>query len=106
MPNNSVVAYLYSEPGLEPTPDPAIWGWEVERVYQDLGGRHQLIALLADAQAGQFAYLLLRRLEELGDTPAEVAQRLAAIEAQGVCLLATEQDYRSSPSGQTAKLLT
>ncbi len=31
-----IVAYLYSDPLLEATPDPAIWGWELDQIYQDL----------------------------------------------------------------------
>jgi|GEM_PF-2987202 len=37
---NQIAAYLYSDPLLEPAPDAVIWGWEVDRIYQDLGSRH------------------------------------------------------------------
>ncbi|MBD2101213.1 recombinase family protein [Leptolyngbya sp. FACHB-261] len=105
-----VVAYLYSEPGLEPAPElfsenrPSekwplknwpLEDWSIDRVYQDLGGRQQLQALLTDAQAGQFSHLLLPRLADLGDTVEEVCQRLQQLEAQGICLIATHQSYRS-----------
>ncbi|MEM9163561.1 MAG: recombinase family protein [Cyanobacteria bacterium P01_F01_bin.4] len=101
------VAYLYSDLRLEPTPKPTIWGWEVDRVYQDLApvsapqsdptcDRPQLLQLIADAQTAPPDYLLVRTLDELGDTLSAVGDRLAAIEALGVTVIATEQDYRSS----------
>ena len=46
-----IIAYLYSDPLLEPPPDSTVWGLEVDAVYQDLGGRQQLQQLLADCQS-------------------------------------------------------
>ena len=90
-----IIAYSYSDPLLEPTPDPAVWGWEVDRVYQDLGKRVELRQLICDAQAEPADYLLIRRLEELGDSVQEVSDTIAELEALGVCLIATEQPYNS-----------
>lgn len=86
-----ITAYLYSDPLLEPTPDPSVLGWEVDRVYQDLGGRQQLKHLLDDCQAEPVDYLLIRRLEELGDSIEEVSDRLAELEALGVQTVTTEE---------------
>jgi DNA invertase Pin-like site-specific DNA recombinase len=90
-----ILAYLYSDPLLEPTPDPAIWGWEVDRVYQDLAvagsARSQWQQLLVDAQTEPTDYVLVRRLEELGDSLAAVQERLAELEARAVRLIAIEQ---------------
>ncbi|GAB1543747.1 recombinase family protein [Scytonema sp. NUACC21] len=89
-------AYTYSNPILEPTPDPKTWGWEIERIYQDLGKRSELQKLLDDCKTEPPHRLLIRRLEELGDTLEQVTSRLAELEAMGVTLIAIEQDYNSS----------
>lgn len=91
-----IIAYSYSDPLLEPTPDSSVWGWEVDRIYQDLGKREELQQLVRDAQAEPAQYLLIRRLEELGDSLQEVSDRVAELEALGVCLIAIEQPYNSS----------
>jgi DNA invertase Pin-like site-specific DNA recombinase len=87
-----IVAYTYSDPLLEPAPDSSIWGWEVDRVYQDLGGRQQLRQLLKDCQAELVDYLLIRRLDELGDSVQEVSANLTQIESLGIQLIATEAE--------------
>lgn len=91
-----IVAYSYSDPLLESPPDPAAWGLEVDWVYQDLGGRTQLQQLLQECQAEPTVYLLIRRLEELGDSLEEISDRVGQIEAMGVQIIAIEQPYSSS----------
>jgi DNA invertase Pin-like site-specific DNA recombinase len=91
-----IIAYLYSDPLLESPSEPMIWGWEVDVVYQDIGGRQQLQQLLAHCQAEPADYLLIRRLEQLGDSMQEISDRLTQIEAIGVEIIATEQSYSSS----------
>jgi len=91
-----IIAYLYSDPLLEPSPDSMVWGLEVDRVYQDLGGRQQLQQLLDQSKAEPANYLLIRRLEELGDSLEEVSDRLTQLEALGIDIIATEQSYSSS----------
>ncbi len=97
-----IIAYLYSDPLLEPTPDSNLWGWDIDRVYQDLaiaavskkGGaivRQQWQQLLDDCQAEPSAYLLIRRVEELGDSVQAVGDRLVELEALGIRLIVTEQ---------------
>lgn len=100
-----IIAYSYSDPLLEPTPDPAIWGWEVDHIYQDLGHRLELRQLLSDAQKEPANYLLIRRLEELGDSLQEVSDRIALLEALGVQVIATEQTHNSDTNLQTDLLL-
>ncbi len=90
-----IIAYTYTDPLLESPPDPHSWGWEVDRVYEDLGKRSQLQQLLTDCETEPANYLLIRRLEELGDTVEEVSDRLTQLEAMGVTLIATEQPYTS-----------
>ncbi|NES25210.1 MAG: recombinase family protein [Symploca sp. SIO3E6] len=91
-----IIAYLYSDPLLEPPADSKVWGLEVDAVYQDLGGRQQLQQLLADCQNQGADYLLIRRLEELGNSIEEISDRLTQIEAMGVAIIATEQSYSSA----------
>lgn len=105
-----VIAYLYSDPLLEPPPAPDLWGWEVEQVYQDFavaaqaGGRPQLKRLLQESAIAPPDYVLLRRLEELGDSLPEVSTCLQALETQGITVIAVEQDYVSARAGQPGSL--
>ena len=91
-----IIAYLYSDPLLEPTPNAALWGWEVDRVYQDqatgLATRPQLQQLLQDAQTAPVDYLLVRRLEELGDSVQAVGDRLTILESLGLRLIVVESE--------------
>lgn len=79
-----IIAYSYTEPLLEAAPAPEIWGQEIDRIYQDLGGRQQLQQLLKDCQAEPVKYLLIQRFEELGDTLQQVCSHLAQLENLGV----------------------
>lgn len=104
-----IIAYLYSDPLLEPTPDRNLWGWEVDRVYQDLAiasavskkgtaiARQQWQQLLKDCRAEPANYLLIRRVEELGDSVQAVGDRLAELEALGIRLIVTEQATSTMP---------
>lgn len=93
-----IFAYLYTDPRLESAPDTTLWGWEVDRIFVDapLPGqeRPQLQALMDSVPAAD--YLLLRRLEDLGDSLGHVGETLAAIEAQGTTVIAIEQPYRTA----------
>ncbi len=55
-----IIAYLYSDPLLESTPDRTLWGWEVDQVYQDIATekaiRPQLQQLLAECQIEPIHY--------------------------------------------------
>ncbi len=91
------LAYCYSDPLLESLPDPVVWeGFEVDRFYQDLGQRQQLGQLLSDCQNDPPNCLLIRRLEELGDTLDQICDRLNLLESLGIEVVTKEQDYRSS----------
>lgn len=89
-----IIAYLYSDPLLEPTPDPTLWGWEIDRVYQDFASekfdRPQLQQLLKDCQTESINYLLIRKLEELGDSLKQVRDRLTQLEALGIQLISLD----------------
>lgn len=96
-----ILAYSYSDPLLETPPARTIWGWEVDGIYQDLGGRQQLEKLLRDCQTQPAEYLLIRRFEELGDSLLEIGDRLLILEALGVKIVAVESNLNHSISDAT-----
>ncbi|MBD6619677.1 recombinase family protein [Komarekiella sp. 'clone 1'] len=100
-----IIAYTYTDPLLESSSDEVNWGWEVDCVYQDLGNRSQLQQLFTDCQSEPVDYLLIRRLEELGDTVDEVSDRLNELEAMCVIIIAIEQPYTSENSDIRSELL-
>jgi DNA invertase Pin-like site-specific DNA recombinase len=89
-----IIAYLYSDPLLEPTPDPTLWGWDIDRVYQDFASekldRPQFQQLLKDCQIESVNYLLVRQLEELGDSLQQVRDRLSQLKALGIQLISLD----------------
>ncbi|BAW97334.1 recombinase family protein [[Synechococcus] sp. NIES-970] len=89
----TIFAYSYSDPLLGDEPVP--WGEEVDRHYSDLGQRHQFQALLADLATDCPDYLLLRRLDELGDNLAEIGDRLQHLENFALQVIATEPPYQT-----------
>jgi DNA invertase Pin-like site-specific DNA recombinase len=90
-----IVAYIYTDPLIEEPPSVEIWGWEIDRVYQDLGQREQLDRLLADCLADGIDYLLVRRLDELGDSVCDVQQVLAKLQGMRIELITTETQVES-----------
>jgi DNA invertase Pin-like site-specific DNA recombinase/predicted metal-binding protein len=88
-----IIAYIYSNPLLEIAPDPYLWGWEIDRVYQDLGDRIQLQHLFSDCTTEPANYLLIRRVDELGDDVEQVAECLQKLEVLGVTIIPVEQPY-------------
>ncbi len=91
-----IIAYIYSNALLETIPSPTIWGWEIDRVYQDLSDRQQLERLIKDCRLNPPDYLLIRQLEELGDNIKIVSDRLQQLESLGIEIITTQQDYSSS----------
>ncbi len=91
-----IIAYLYSDPLLESPPNPEIWGVEVDKVYQDIGSRQELERLFQDCQVNSPKYLLLRRLDELGESIKEIGNYLGKLESLGIEIITTEQSYTSS----------
>ncbi len=86
-----IIAYTYTNPLLESPPEPNLWGWELEKLYQDLGKRSQLQQLLREAKTDPANYLLIRRIEELGDSIPEINNRLSELQALNIKLITTEQ---------------
>lgn len=89
----TIVAYVFQAHLEETWVSAEIWGLEVDQVYVDRGDRQQLAALWQRLETHPPEYLLVRRLEELGDRLAEVQQNLHQLEALGVQVIATEQPY-------------
>ncbi|OUL19039.1 recombinase family protein [Nostoc sp. RF31YmG] len=100
-----IIAYSYTDPLIDSSFEPGDWGWDVDRVYLDLGQRSQLQQLFAECKTEPASYLLIRRLEELGDTVKEVSDRLNELEAMGIVVIATEQPYTSEKGNLRAELL-
>ncbi|BAY08835.1 recombinase family protein [Calothrix sp. NIES-2098] len=100
-----IIAYSYTDPLIDSSVEPGDWGWDVDRVYHDLGQRSQLQQLFTDCKTEAVNYLLIRRLEELGDTVKEVSDRLNELEAMGIVVIATQQPYTSEKGNLRAELL-
>ena len=100
-----IIVYIYTDPLLDTVPSQDEWGWEIDKIYEDLGKRTQLQQLLTDCQTETINYLLVRRLEELGDSLSEVSDRLNQIETMGVVVIATQQPYVSKSSQIPTELL-
>ncbi|MGA9383102.1 MAG: recombinase family protein [Phormidium sp.] len=94
------IAYIYSAPLWEATPETSIFFPEIERIYQDLGGRQQLQQLLAESQTEPPDNLLIRSLAELGDSVQEVCDRLKEIESLGIKLIVAEKTYHIPQTSQ------
>jgi DNA invertase Pin-like site-specific DNA recombinase len=90
-----IIAYIYTDPLIESAPDPEIWGWEIDRVYQDLGQRDELDRLLVDGIKLGCDYLVVRRLDELGDTVRDLQQVLVKLQTMGVELITTETEIET-----------
>ena len=93
------VAYFYSDPLLDAPPNPECLGTNVDRVYQDRGDRLQWQQLLADLESDTYESpdcLLVRRLEELGDTVEAIETAIATVSAYDVGVVAIEQDFDSA----------
>lgn len=91
-----IIAYIYTDPLLETPENPLIWGLEVDRIYEDIGKREQLKQLIKDSQTNPPQYLLIRYLEELGNTLEEVNDNLKKIESLNIEVIAIYQSYNSS----------
>ncbi len=91
--HHKIIAYSYSDPLLETLSDPGMWGWEVDKIYTDLGERTQLQQLFKDCKKEGAEYLLIRRLEELGDTVQEICEVLAKLELLGLKIVEIESEF-------------
>jgi DNA invertase Pin-like site-specific DNA recombinase len=96
------LAYLYSDPTYEASVDPVTWGQKIDQIYEDADPkRSQLQSLLKDVAQSPPDRLILRRLEELGDSVTAVTDCLTQLEALGICVIALEQNYQSTPDSES-----
>ncbi len=109
-----IIAYLYSDPLIKTPPNQDIWGLEIDRVYQDIGDRSSWEGLIKDCQDEPPNYLLIHRLEQLGDDSNMISDRLFYLESLGIQIITTEDDYcsfefnklsDSQPKKKLAKIL-
>ncbi len=94
----TTVAYIYTDPLIDTLPQNEFRGWEIDKKYHDLGQRQQLQELIRDCQQQPPEYLIIRHLQELGDNITEICEHLNQLEALGIEVIATQQNYRSSES--------
>lgn len=97
-----IVAYHYRDP-LSADATAQGWGQSIERVYEDLGDRHQLEQLLHDCQHNPPDCVVVHRLDDLGDSLQAVSDRLLQLEHLGISLIATE-GLTSAEGSQPADL--
>jgi DNA invertase Pin-like site-specific DNA recombinase len=95
----TTLAYSYRDPLLEPSSPPeSEWGRPVDRIYHDQGDRHQWTQLLQDwdrdpqADPSGENYLLIRRLDELGETVEAVGDRLDQLQERGIVAIALQEN--------------
>lgn len=104
--SGQVFAYTYSDPFVDPLPvsppEIEIAGWQINRAYQDRGNRQQLHQLLQDCRTESVAYLVVRRLEDLGDSVAAVCTCLAELESLDISVITADAaDTTEQPSTAT-----
>jgi DNA invertase Pin-like site-specific DNA recombinase len=92
----TIIAYIYTNPIIEKTPDTFFWGCEIGAVYQDIGNRQQLEKLILDCKKNLPSYLLIRSLSEFGDNLEEVSHVITKIENLNIEIIAIEENYNSS----------
>lgn len=97
----TIFAYLYTDPLLDTPRNKSDWGMEVDRIYEDFGKRNQLLQLWEDCKQNKPDYLLVQRLEELGNSVTEVSDRLSQFESLGITIIAIQQSYNSSELDNT-----
>jgi DNA invertase Pin-like site-specific DNA recombinase len=79
-----IFAYFYSEPFLQSSLDISVNNILIDRIYHDLGARYELEKLINDCQKNTPNYLLIRHLEELGDSPAIVKDNYNKLTSYGL----------------------
>lgn len=98
-----VIAYQFSDPLLDKIG--AVYPWEScdrnlgkpDRIYHDLGQRHQRDALLADCRQTPPDRLLVRCITELGESLIEISQVLGQLEQMGIEVMALEGESPVMP---------
>ncbi|MEA5535449.1 recombinase family protein [Crocosphaera sp. XPORK-15E] len=87
-----IFAYIYSDPLLEYSFDISTQNLDVDKLYHDMGERHQLETLLKDCQKNPPHYLGIRCLEELGDSWEEITKYWQQLTSLGILIILIESD--------------
>ncbi len=82
-----IFAYFYSEPLLKSDLEVSINHFKIERLYHDIGGRNELEKLLKDCEQITPNYLLIRRIEELGNTSESVKSNYQNLTKLGIKII-------------------
>jgi DNA invertase Pin-like site-specific DNA recombinase len=90
-----IIAYTYTNPLLDSSPDASILAYSPEQVYQDFGDCSQRQELSPAIVKGLPPTAILRRLAELGDNGREVSKILQSLEALDIDIITLEDpDYK------------
>ncbi|HEY9818756.1 MAG TPA: recombinase family protein [Candidatus Obscuribacterales bacterium] len=100
----TTAAYWYGDPYLDSAEQPD-WPCPIDRLYQDWGDRLQLDQLFTDCRAGLIQSILVRRLGELGDSLAEVSDRLVVLEQLGIPLTPLDDDSHHPDSLERSQMI-
>lgn len=117
-----IVAYVCQYPWLEDSIDPATWGWDISQIYQDfvteIGSeksksskqkvtldRPQWQQLIQDCQTDAIDGLVIRRLEDLGESVEVVSDRLAQLEALNLQLIVVEPSHNIPQSDSQPSII-
>lgn len=87
-----IIAYLHCDPHCDPQSEqaPPVWGAAIDRLYEDRDGRQQWGQLLKDCQHDPPDYLLVRQLEDLGDSLQAIGDRLQQLDQLGIAVITTD----------------
>ncbi|MBF2028841.1 MAG: recombinase family protein [Oscillatoriales cyanobacterium C42_A2020_001] len=117
-----IFAYVYTDPLLEQQPDPSTWGLEIAQSYCDLAvgvtaGRKKAVKtttpvekrpqwrqLLQDCEMEPADWVVVRQLEDLGDSMQEVSDRLAELEALGIAIATLDDTSEASSELTTLRV--
>ncbi|BAS54579.1 recombinase [Leptolyngbya boryana NIES-2135] len=91
-----VIAYLYSDPLLEESSELVFSEYNVDRIYQDFTTQRTQLQQLIDDHQNEPVQLLIRQVEDLGESIAEIQNRLAQLETLNIELITLESETLSA----------
>lgn len=91
-----VIAYLYSDPLLEESSELVFSEYNVDRIYQDFTTQRTQLQQLIDDHQNEPVQLLIRQIEDLGESIAEIQTRLAQLETLNIELITLESETLSA----------
>lgn len=91
-----VIAYLYSDPLLGESSELVFSEYEVDRIYQDFTTQRTQLQQLIDDHQNESVQLLIRQIEDLGESIAEIQTRLAQLETLNIELITLEAETLSA----------